>query len=60
LWFININKKDNIESNEKKSENDHDDIICNDRILAYNNNTLDKIILAHAYQQQFGEVGIFN
>jgi len=58
-WFIIINENDNIESNEKNSENDHDDIKCNDRILSYNNNTLDKMILAHAYQQQFGEVGTF-
>jgi len=28
-------------------------------MLAYNNNTLDKMILAHAYQQQFGEVDNF-
>jgi len=58
-WSIVISKNDNIESNEKNSENDHDDTICNDRILAYNNNTLDKMMLVHAYQQQFGEVGTF-
>lgn len=34
-----------------------DDLFDNcSSILAYNNNTLDKIILAHSYQQIFGEV----
>lgn len=32
--------------------------LSHSKILAYNNNTLDKMILAHAYQQSFGEVFI--
>lgn len=55
-WVIISNKNDNIESNENNSENDDHSF---SKILAYNNNTLDKMILAHAYQQQFGEVDTF-
>lgn len=66
-WFIINNKNDNNQSKHlksKKKENDHQEIICNDhnfsKMLAYNNNILDKMILAHAYQQQFGEVSTYS
>lgn len=51
----------NSEPSEKKSKK----CLCDgtalencSNILAYNNNTLDKMILTHAYQQRFGEVNI--
>lgn len=52
-WTIKHKQHINVESENFK----HDDIHYSN-ILAYNNNTLDKMMLAHAYQQRFGEVFI--
>ncbi|XP_022179127.1 uncharacterized protein LOC111039801 [Myzus persicae] len=54
-WSIISNKIDDFESNEKNPQNDQNEDRNFPKMLAYNNNTLDKMILAHAYQQQFGE-----
>lgn len=58
-WSIISNKIDDFESNEKNPQNDQNEDRNFPKMLAYNNNTLDKMILAHAYQQQFGEVDTY-
>lgn len=62
-WAIKIEHNDNyvqttnsgIEREDEKCD-DIFTIFISSKVLAYNNNTLDKMILAHAYQQRFGEV----
>lgn len=62
-WFIQNKQYETVESDYSKSDritsknNKFDDKpVIYSNILAYNNNTLDKIILAHAYQQKCCEV----
>lgn len=52
-WTIILKQPKNVKlENSKRNEMHYSNI------LTRNNNTLDKIILAHAYQQRFGEVFI--
>lgn len=55
--FKNADSKYSVPNGKKLKNNSCADILDNySNILAYNNNTLDKMILAHAYQQRFGKV----
>jgi hypothetical protein len=65
LWTIQIEQdNDNVKATNSEIEFENekcDDIFTffvSSKVLAYNNNTLDKMILAHAYQQKFSEVPI--
>lgn len=62
-WTIQIEHCDDAKTTNSKIEYKNeksDDILfttfISSKVLAYNNSTLDKMILAHAYQQRFGEV----
>lgn len=63
-WTINSKQDENTEStiisesDKQPFKNEEFDKIQNyyAKCLAYNNNTLDKMILVHDYQQSFGEV----
>lgn len=62
-WTITNKQHDNVDSkslmfNSKPSRNqsNNDRFSSYSNILAYNNNKLDKMILAHVYAQRFNEV----
>lgn len=56
-WIIQNEQYDNNEWTKSESKNVRDNLMEDfSNILAYNNNTLDKMIMAHVYQQRFGEV----
>lgn len=54
LWTITNKLYDNVDS--KSLELNKKPFESHSNILAYNNNKLDKMILAHAYGQRFNEV----